>query len=86
MCTSTFNTSERNTDMAKRAAKRRAWTASDVRELKGLARRKMPIKKMARALKRTEGATRQKLYGLGLKLRSRRVTSSRAGSARRGGR
>jgi hypothetical protein len=46
----------------------------------------MPIKKMARALKRTEGATRQKLYGLGLKLRSRRVTSSRAGSARRGGR
>jgi hypothetical protein len=67
--------------MAKRAAKRRAWSASDVRELKGLVRQQMPIAKMARTLKRTEGATRQKLYGLGLKLRS-----ARAGSARRGGR
>jgi hypothetical protein len=43
----------------------------------------MPIAQMARALKRTEGATRQKVYGLGLKLRSRRVKSARAGSARR---
>ena len=73
--------------MAKRAAKRRAWTASDVRELKDLVNRQTPIAKMARALKRTEGATRQKLHGLGLKLRSRRAKSTtRAGSARRGGR
>jgi hypothetical protein len=71
--------------MAK-AAKRRAWTAADVRELKGLVRQQMPIAKMARALKRTEGATRQKLYGLGLKLRTRRANSTRAGSKRRGGR
>jgi hypothetical protein len=79
----TSNTSERKHNMAKRAAKRRAWTASDVRELKGLVRQHMPIAQMARALNRTEGATRQKVYGLGLKLRSRRVKSARAGSARR---
>jgi hypothetical protein len=68
--------------MAKRATKRRAWTDRDVRELRGLARRKTPIAMMARALGRTEGATRQKLSGLGLSLRSRR-TPSRSGSARR---
>jgi hypothetical protein len=69
--------------MTKRATKRRAWTERDVRELRGLARRKTPIATMARALGRTEGATRQKLSGLGLSLRSRRAQQSRAGSARR---
>jgi hypothetical protein len=69
--------------MAKRAIKRRAWTDRDVRELRGLARRKTPIAMMARALGRTEGATRQKLSGLGLSLRSRRTQPSRSGSARR---
>jgi Tfp pilus assembly protein PilN len=69
--------------MAKKTAKRRAWTAGDVRELKGFARQKMPVARMARALRRSESATRQKLNGLGLSLRSRRAKSSRSGSARR---
>jgi hypothetical protein len=56
--------------MAKRNGKRRAWTSEHVRTLKGLARKKMPAAKIARALKRTEGATRQKAY-LGLSLESR---------------
>ena len=47
--------------MARRNGKRRAWTSEQVRTLKTLARKKTPAGKIARALKRTEGATRQKL-------------------------
>ena len=39
------------------SSKRREWTKIDVRELKSLAREKMPAGKIARRLKRTEGAT-----------------------------
>ena len=48
-----------------------AWTKTDVRELKTLARVKTPARKIARALKRTEGATRQKAFSLGVSLDSR---------------
>src|SRR6516164_10818570 len=47
--------------MSKRNGTRRAWTSEQVRTLKTLARKKTPAGKIARALKRTEGATRQKL-------------------------
>jgi hypothetical protein len=57
--------------MAKRNGKRRAWTSEHVRTLKGLARKKAPAAKIARALRRTEGATRQKAFSLGLSLESR---------------
>jgi hypothetical protein len=58
--------------MAKKAAlKRRAWTAANVRELKTLARKKAPVARIARTLKRSEGATRQKAFSLGLSLDSR---------------
>jgi hypothetical protein len=43
--------------MAKKNSKRREWTKTDIRELKTLARGKTPAGKIARALKRTEGAT-----------------------------
>ena len=52
----------------KKTSKRRAWTGADVRELKSLARQKKPAKKIARTLKRTEGATRQKAFSMGLSL------------------
>jgi len=52
--------------MAKTASKRRAWTAANVRELKTLARKKTPVARIARNLKRSEGATRQKAFNLGL--------------------
>ena len=52
-------------------AKRREWTKTDIRELKTLARQKTPAGKIARSLKRTEGATRQKAFSLGLSLDSR---------------
>ena len=57
--------------MAKAKKKRRAWTASEVRELKGMARKKTPAGQIAKKLKRTEGATRQKAFSIGLSLDSR---------------
>jgi hypothetical protein len=57
--------------MAKKNSKRREWTNTDVRELKSFARKKTPAGKIARALKRTEGATRQKAFSLGVSLNSR---------------
>jgi hypothetical protein len=55
----------------KTASKRRAWTPAQIRELKSLARRKTPAARIARSLNRTEGATRQKAFSLGLSLDSR---------------
>ncbi len=51
--------------------KRRAWTPAQVRELKTFARKKTPARKIAKSLKRTEGATRQKAFSIGLSLDSR---------------
>ena len=51
--------------------KRREWTKDDVRELKILARQKTPAAKIAKSLKRTLGATRQKAFSLGVSLDSR---------------
>ena len=52
-------------------SKRREWTAEDVRELKQLAKAKTPAAQIARKLKRTEGATRQKALTLDVSLNSR---------------
>jgi hypothetical protein len=57
--------------MAKRAKKRRAWSSSEVRELKAMARKKTTAGKIAKKLRRTEGATRQKAFSIGLSLDSR---------------
>jgi hypothetical protein len=57
--------------MAKKRSKRREWTKGDVRELKAMAKKKTPAKTIARSLKRTEGATRQKAFSLGVSLDSR---------------
>jgi hypothetical protein len=57
--------------MAKKVKKRRAWTSVEVRELKTMAKKKTPAAKIAKKLKRTEGATRQKAFSIGLSLDSR---------------
>ena len=57
--------------VAKKAVKRREWTSQDIRELKTMAREKTPAARIARRLKRTEGATRQKAFSLGVSLNSR---------------
>ena len=49
----------------KKAPSRRPWSKDDVRLLKGMAR-KEPAAKIAKALKRTEGATRQKAMSIGV--------------------
>jgi hypothetical protein len=56
--------------MAKNS-KRRSWTAEQVRTLKTLAKKKTRAASIAKTLKRTEGATRQKAFSLGLSLDSR---------------
>ena len=57
--------------MKKGSKKRRAWTSVQIRELKSLAKKKTPARKIAKSLKRTEGATRQKAFSLGVSLDSR---------------
>jgi hypothetical protein len=56
--------------MAKKL-KRVAWTAENVRTLKSMAKKKTSAGKIAKRLKRTEGATRQKAFSIGLSLDSR---------------
>jgi hypothetical protein len=56
--------------MAKKR-KRVAWTAAQVRTLKSMAKKKTPAGKIAKSLKRTEGALRQKALSIGLSLDSR---------------
>jgi hypothetical protein len=55
-----------------RRAKRRSWSNANVRELKAHSRSKSPVKKIAKAMKRTAGALRQKALSLGLPLGHRR--------------
>jgi hypothetical protein len=57
--------------MAKKASKRREWTAQDIKDLKAMAKSKAKAPKIAKTLKRTLGATRQKAFSLGVSLDSR---------------
>jgi hypothetical protein len=52
-------------------SKRRAWTKEHVQTLKTMARKKTHAASIAKTLKRSEGATRQKAFALGLSLDSR---------------
>ncbi len=51
---------------------RRAWLAEEVKALRSAAKSIVPAKRIARLLKRTEGAIRQKALALGLSLNSQR--------------
>jgi hypothetical protein len=57
--------------MAKKPAKRREWTKDDIRELKTMAKSKTPAAKIAKTLKRSVGATRQKAFSMKVSLDSR---------------
>ncbi len=54
-----------------KAHKRRPWSREDLSTLKTSARRKIGARDIAKSLKRTEGATRQKAHALGISLDSR---------------
>jgi hypothetical protein len=53
--------------MACKIVRRREWTKEDVRILKTLTKEGAKRSVIARKLKRTEDATRQKAYSLGLR-------------------
>jgi hypothetical protein len=55
----------------KKSAAKHAWTSSDIRELKSLARKKVGVTKISKALKRTIGATAVKAHMLGVSLDTR---------------
>ena len=55
----------------KKKAVRRAWTASDLREFKSLAKKRIGVAKISKALKRTAGATSVKAHQLGISLSMR---------------
>jgi hypothetical protein len=59
------------TEMKKKKVVRRAWTSSDVRELKSLAKKKAGVAKISKSLKRTIGATAVKAHQLGVSLDTR---------------
>jgi hypothetical protein len=57
--------------MAKTATTRRPWTPAQVKTLKVLARKKTRAARIAKTLKRSVGATRQKAFSIGVSLDSR---------------
>jgi hypothetical protein len=69
-CKATCLTEPEIIKMAKKR-KRVAWSTEQVRTMKSMARKKSTAGKIAKAVKRTEGATRQKAFSIGLSLDSR---------------
>ena len=57
---------------AKRKAKRVAWSSRDVTTLKSHSKRKTPVAKISKEMKRTAGAVRQKALSLGIGIGHRR--------------
>jgi hypothetical protein len=57
--------------MAKKTALRREWTATEIHKLNGLAKKKVGVDKISRALKRTVAATAYKAHMLGVSLDTR---------------
>ena len=55
----------------KKKATRRAWTSFDLLEMKSLAKKKVGVVKISKALKRTIGATTIKAHQLGISLSMR---------------
>jgi len=61
---------------------RRAWLAEEVKALRSAAKSIVPARKIARLLKRTEGAIRQKALALNLSLNSQRRGKKRKAGRR----
>ncbi len=62
----------------KRKIKRRLWSKGDIRELKALARQKVPAPQIAKKFKRSVGSLRQKALALGISLNSRASAKRKA--------
>ena len=70
-CHDTSPASLEKTMAKKKRVVRRAWTKDDVRQMKTLAKAKSGVKKIAKALKRTPGATGVMAAKLGVSLSMR---------------
>jgi hypothetical protein len=57
---------------AKRGRTRVAWTKGHEKELRSYSKKKTPVTSIAKAMKRTAGALRQKAHAMGLSLGHRR--------------
>jgi hypothetical protein len=55
----------------KKTTSRREWTATEIHKLKGLAKKRVGVNKIARQLKRTVAATAMKASNLGVSLDTR---------------
>jgi hypothetical protein len=64
--------------MAKKKRTLRAWTKEELRDLKKFAKDKAAVAAMAKAMKRTSGALRQKASALGLTIGHQRRKKKRA--------
>jgi hypothetical protein len=56
----------------KKALVRNPWTKEDLRQLKAHSKTRTPVVEVAKAMKRTEGAVRQKAKTIGVGLGHRR--------------
>jgi hypothetical protein len=56
----------------KKTQSRNPWTKEDIRELKAHSKARTSVAKVAKAMKRTEGAVRQKATTIGIGLGHRR--------------
>jgi len=56
----------------KKIAHRSPWTKEDLRDLKAHSKARTPVSKIAKAMRRTEGAVRQKAKTIGIGLGHRR--------------
>ena len=56
----------------KKILARNPWTKEDLRELKAHSKARTPVVEVAKAMKRTEGAVRQKATSIGIGLGHRR--------------
>jgi len=51
--------------------RRRSWNVADIKTLKRLAKKRTKAAVIAQTLRRTEGATRQKAFSIGISLETR---------------
>jgi hypothetical protein len=56
----------------KKTQTRNPWSKENIRELKAHSKARTPVAKVAKAMKRTEGAVRQKATSIGIGLGHRR--------------
>jgi hypothetical protein len=56
----------------------KVWTAGDLKALRQYAREMVPVKKIAKMMKRTEATIRMKAYQLGFSVGHRRRSASKA--------